>query len=208
MEDYFCEYLALEFRFSSEDFDKEAFLNDAEIEDRSNYSSLFGSLEKPNQEHASINMRFLKGKKSRLTIVYHKADFEVNDVRPPYMEDCAQWIGQFFKNDEMTVKIRMVFNYNKKYTPIFSLPFPLITESKELSGSMVSGVSIELPLSTRLERAVIQKTEGNTVVIATASDKIKLTSFDLSFELDKRSTPIRKLLKKVGEEDDSESGTH
>lgn len=205
LEEYFCEYLELEFRFPLEDFDKDAFLNDVQSEDKSRYSWLFGSTERPNQQHANIRIHLLKDGQGTAAITFHKADLETKDTRPPYMEDCAQWLGKFLKTDEVTVQIRMIFNFDKRYEPIFALPFPLFTESKILLGSVVVGVSMELPLSTRLEKAAIQKAEDHTVILATTTDKVKLRTFNLKSELEKRSTSVQKLLRKAGANDDPES---
>lgn len=196
IKDFSCDLLELEFEFSQENFNKEAFLADVKAEAKSAYAWSYGSIKNPNKVHAHLAIRFLDEAKGSLRIAFHASDVEVKDIRPPYMEDCTQWIGSFFRSDEMFAEIRAVFLFDRSYSPLLALPFPLVTESKELSGSMVSGVMIELPKQTHIRRAIIQKGEEETVIAVTTRRKVKLTSFDLDKELSKVAEPILKLVKK------------
>jgi len=196
IKDFSCELLELEFEFPRENFNKEAFLADVKAEEKSTYAWSYGSIKNPNQMHAHVAIRFLNEVKGALRVAFHVSDTEVKDTRPPYMEDCVQWIGSFFRSDEMFAEIHAVFLFDKSYSPLLSIPFPLITESKELSGSMVSGIMIEFPKRTHIRRAVIQKGNEGTIIAVTARRKMKLTAFDLDTELSKIAEPILKIVKK------------
>src|SRR5882672_6894692 len=100
--DFHCEVFDISIRFRLEDFDREAFAKDVEAEENHPpyHRWSFGSTEKPGTEHAHITVEFPEGNESgdeppgKLRIVFHSSEEDVEDVRPPYMEDCAIWIGR------------------------------------------------------------------------------------------------------------------
>lgn len=200
MEDFHCDMLGFDFRFPLEDFDKEAFLKDVvNVEGQSVHLWAYGSLEKPGEQHASISLSFNENESGRLTLVYLKSERKIEDVRPPYMEDCAQWIGQFFKTEDMPADVQVIHIFDKNFSPIFALPFPLITESKELAGTQVTGVSMTLPKRAGLRRAMIMKGNDSTFLASFAKAKVNLKSFDLNEQLGKLTSLVLKLLRKEGE---------
>ncbi|HKC62505.1 MAG TPA: hypothetical protein VKB86_02655 [Pyrinomonadaceae bacterium] len=201
MEDFHCDMVGFDIRFSLEDFDKEALIKDVDAKEMpdSVYSWSYGSVEKPDEQHASISIKLTENENCRLSLLYIKSERKVQDIRPPYMEDCAQWIGQFFKTDDMPADVQVVYIFDISYSPIFALPFPLITENKELSGTQVTGVSLILPKRAGLERVMIQKGTDSVFLAGTAKTKVNLKSFDLNAQLGKMSSLVMKLLKKEGE---------
>jgi len=196
IKDYFCDSLDFTFSFRVEDFDKDAFLEDTKTEAKDFYAWSFGSVQHKGEQHAHMRLQF-DGDESVLLISYHASDAKIEDIRPPYMEDCAQWIFQFFKVDELDVKLNGTFIFKETHTPILSLPFPLVTENKSLAGSTISGLSIELPKEEALRRVLVQMLDKtDTLIIGFTRKKIKLKTFNLRTQLSRISATVMKLMRK------------
>lgn len=212
--EFYCESFEIEAQFRSEDFDKEAFFEDAAPTnvDGSIFRWSFGSTEKKDVEHGHLYLRLPtiregeKESKGKIILAYHTSDAEINDVRPPYMEEMGIWLGQFFKSDDLLTYINAIFRFDEKFEPTLGLPFPLVTENKALSGSTVSGVTIEPPAQSPLRRVMIQRTDADTIVYAMGRGRINLRAFDLSKEIEKVSTQVRGLIREK-KEGRNESGT-
>src|SRR5437588_12828163 len=103
MEDFHCETLELSLRINAEDIDREALLKEAGEEDEEDLELplLFGSKENPEQQHAHISVRFRLNNRVSIRIVYHNTRGDVDDEHPPFMEECAQWLGRFIKRDRI-----------------------------------------------------------------------------------------------------------
>jgi len=154
MKQFHCEMLELSFRFSSEDMDQDAFLKAAEI-NREEYTDedgdfatavSFGAHEPETDYHVHMRIRFFKNGQNKIEISYHDSRAEgMEDVRPPYAEDCARWVGGFLKVDKVTARISAGYTFDKSFSPVISLPFPLISSEKALAGSLITGLSILFP---------------------------------------------------------------
>lgn len=202
MEDHYCEFLELEIRLPVEQFDKEAFLNDVQTafdEKKGTHMWAFGSIEKPEKQHAHLRVDFRREKHVRFTITYHNFAIDAKDIRPPYMEDCVQWLGKFFKEELVPTDLVAAFRFDDKYAPIISLPFPLLAASKQLVGSEVTGVSIKLPIAMKTRRAIIQRDKDDTVVQIETRWKMKIREFDLKKKLEHLSLTVMMLVNPVGE---------
>ncbi len=202
MEDFNCEFLELEIHISSEQFDKIAFFKDVDVvfdEKKGTRMLAFGSLEKPGKQHAHILADFRREKQSRFTITYHNFGVEGKDPRPPYMEDCVQWLGQFFKEDLISTELTAAFQFDEKYAPIISMPFPLLAANKRLLGSEITGVSIKLPGSMKIKRAIIQSLNGKTGIQIEKEFKMKVKEFDLKQQLEQLSIPVMMLVNPIGD---------
>lgn len=205
--EYHCETFEVEARFSSDDFDKEAFLKDVGVEDDHDptFRWSFGSTEKKDQEHAHLSLTLPtitergQENKGRIILAYHRSDAEIDDVRAPYMEDVGTWLGKFVKADELLVYINAIFRFGKEYEPTLSLPFPLVTENKALSGSSVSGVTIEPPAQSPLLRVMIQRSDEGTIVYAIEKNRINLKAFDVSKAVETVSAQVRGLIREKKE---------
>jgi hypothetical protein len=205
--EYHCEIFEVEARFKSDDFDKEAFLKEIEPEHDHDptFRWSFGSTEKRNVEHAHLSLTIPtmeedgKETKGRIILAYHSSDAEIDDVRPPYMEDVTAWLGKFLKSDELPAYVNAFFRFGEEYESTLSLPFPLVTENKALSGSTVSGVTIEPPTQSPLLRVMIQRTNTDTIIYAMGRNRINLKTFDISKEVEKISTQVQGLIKEKKE---------
>lgn len=198
LKEFFCEYFELDFSFSLSDFDKNAFLKNVNVEERESYSFGYGSLSRPGEQHAHIDIVLRPNAPCRAKIAYHRSEAKFLDERPPYMEDCARWLGGFLRTKDVAAEVVAVYLFDKGCSLILGLPFPLITTSKELAGSLVAGITIEFPARSRLRRAVIQKEGENTRVLAMTKSKIRLRVFDLEKELAQISSVIVKIVKPRG----------
>jgi hypothetical protein len=203
MEDFHCEFLEFEIRVSAEQFDKEAFLEDVKVvfdERKVTHMWGFGSLEKADKQHAHILADFRHEKRVKFIVTYHSVGLKDEDVRPPYMEDCVQWLGKFFKEEIVSANLTASFRFDKRYAPIIALPFPLLAANKELSGSVITGVSIRLPRILKIRRAILQRIKDeDTGVQIDANLNIKLKEFELKAQLEKLSVPVMMLVNPVGE---------
>jgi hypothetical protein len=166
MRDYFCEFLELDLEVASEFFDKDAYFED--VKDNINiekqvHSWSYGSKDKPEEQHAHIIIDFRNADKYRLRVTYHGFGGEDTDTRPPYMEDCAHWLGQFMKGNEFSADLAARFIFDEGYSPVISLPFPLLSPNDDLAGAQVIGIRIKLPRRMNVKNVILQKGESDRV---------------------------------------------
>jgi len=205
--EYDCEALEVETRFGSGDFDREAFLRDVEEDEGHDptFRWSFGSLQKKGMEHAHLSLTLPtiaeegKEENGRILLAYHISDIEIEDIRPPYMEDVSTWLGKFFTANELLTYIHAFFRFGEQYESTISLPFPLVTENKVLSGSTVSGVTIEPPTHSPLRRVLIQRSDTDTILYALVRKRINFKAFDLTKEIEKISAQVRGLIREKKE---------
>lgn len=205
MEGFHCEMLELSLRFSSDDMDQNAFLKAAAVENREEYTNedgdfvmalTFNEHEESTDYHAHMRVRFFKDGQNMIDLRYHQSKPRATDEKPPYAEDCAQWLGRFFKVDKVTVRISAAYTFDKSFSPVLSLPFPLISSEKALAGSLVTGLSILFPKETP-ESVVIQagSDDDDTTLFFNTKSEVKLKEFDLLGELARLSVSVNSLVK-------------
>jgi hypothetical protein len=203
MEDYHCHALEVSLRLPAKDFDKQALLADIEnavsIEELDVFNAMCSSLERKGKEHAEISIRFLPSDRVSVGILYHRADFEFEDMRPPHMEDCAQWLAGFIKSDEVKADMRAMFEFDKRYSSIIALPFPILTDRAELSGALITGVSIQFPMEVPLKGALMQRDKNGITIRVRTTEKLRLKEFELNAALNRLIKPVMMLVKKEEE---------
>jgi hypothetical protein len=206
MGDFHCETLEMSLSFSTEDIDQDSFLKAAGVEDRKEYTDsdgdfamdlTFGAREESTDYHGHMRIRFFSDGNNRIRISYHDSKAEaIEDVQPPYIEDCMQWLGAFFKADTIRARISVTYTFDESFSPVVSLPFPLVSSEKVLAGSLVTGLSILLP-KEQTESAIIQMTpEGGAMVFFTTLHDVELEKFDLLTELERLSASVDSLIRK------------
>jgi len=213
MDDFQCDMLEMLFHFPLEEMDRDAFLAtiselgvDINTDDAGNVRAaiFLGSREQPPKQHAHLRVRLGK-KKGTLELIYFGIPIKVKNEKLPYVEDCAQWLGQFFKSDTMKAHTHVTYTFDKSFSPVIVLPFPLFTSEKTLAGSLVSGLSILLPKEDPPETAIIQTSGDETHVSLGTTLEVNLKDFDLFAELKRLSVSlIHSLVKK--QETDGEQG--
>jgi hypothetical protein len=205
LEDYNCRSLEFDLFFSSDEFDKDAFLKEVDPDGtQEEYSWVFNSKQVPNQQHAHIELEFSSSPEDphHARLIYIRSKREVISDRKQYMENCARWLGGFFKVETVYMMIGAGFEFDKSYVPLIALPFPLvpiIDGSKVFVGSSVTGVSLEFPEASKLETAVIQRFDDEMVIKVTAFVGIRVKRFNAANELKKLSASVGKLIRKSGE---------
>src|SRR5437899_9263896 len=102
MEGFHCETFELLLRFSSDDMDQDAFLKAAGVEDRKEFTDedgdflmplTFNEHEKSTDYHAHMRVLFFKDGRNIIDLRYHQSSPRATDEKPPYAEECAQWLG-------------------------------------------------------------------------------------------------------------------
>lgn len=212
MQGFHCEMLELSFWFSSEDMDQNAFLKALGVENREEYTDQDGDFgmalnftarEESTDYHAHMRVWFFKDGRNRIDISYHDSKAEEADNKPPSVEDCLQWIASFFKVDKVVSRRSGSYTFDKSFSPVVSLPFPLISSEKALAGSLVTGLSILFPKETP-ETVIIQTTPGDdTMLFFNTSSELNLKEFDLFKELERLSVSVNSLVKKQENSDDN-----
>jgi hypothetical protein len=212
MQDFHCEMLELSFRFSSEDFDEDAFLKAAEVDDKEEHidedgdfvmNLSFDTRDKDSDYHAHMRILLLKNGKNRIDISYHDSEVEDVEGKPPYAEDCAQWIGTYFKQDRALARISAGYEFDNSFATVISLPFPLISSEKVLAGSLVTGLSIFFPKEKGPETIILQSgSEGVISLFLNSQSEVNLKEFELIKELERLAVSVNSLvtLKKGNDE--------
>lgn len=206
MEEFFCEIFELQFRVPAEQFDKEAFLSEVQQIDKRDSDIreyAYGSSTKPDKQHAHIILDFHRPERYRFRIIYYNFAIDNKDTQPPYMEECAQWLGRFFKDDEVRGNLHVSYFFGDKYSPVVPLPFPLVVSSQELAGSKVVGIALELPAEMGIERAILQRSrkKDGTSIHIDAKTKTRLSEFNLISELERLAVIVTALVTVVRHKD-------
>lgn len=205
MRDRHCEFLGFTIEVPPSDFDKDRFLDEEkegfEGTDKDVYRVTYGSRDYPNQEHTHIAVIFRKTKVI-LRLSYHASRGDMaEDGTPPHLEDCAQWLGSFLNTDNYKAKLEASFVFNESYVPVFYLPFPFLASSKELAGTMVTGVKLKLSKG-KIKTVVVQKAGTRNNVNLDSMIKMDLKNFDLRYQLEDLSGFAEKFVKLTGESDE------
>jgi hypothetical protein len=214
MEAFHCDMLEVSLRFPSEDMDQDAFLNAAGVEDREEFtdedgdflmSLTFNEHEPSTDYHTHMRVRFFKDGRNMIDLRYHQSAPRATDEKPPYAEDCAQWLGGFFKVDKVKVRISAAYTFDNSFSPVLSLPFPLISSEKALAGSLVTGLSILFPKETP-ESVVIQAGSDDTTLFFNTKSEVNLEEFHLLDELARLSASVNSLVKQQENSSDNRKG--
>lgn len=139
----------IRFRIPADQFDKEALVNDVKDnapQDLDIGGWSFGSTSEPGKQHADMMVDFRRKKYVRITITYHRTDFEVEDHRPPFMEDCAQWLSGFINEASLPAEMDVSYVFESGYSSVVSLPFPLLAvlPDREFEGASITGLAVRL----------------------------------------------------------------
>lgn len=202
MKDYHCALFDVDCRVPRKAFNREAFIDnikDITPTETQRYGWGFGSKDHPQKQHASIRVSFLEDVVN-LRLVYHPSNLDMEDKRPPYMEDCANWLGGFIV-DEANIKSQRqaVYLFEENYTPVINLPFPLVNtaDNAELIGAEVTGLALRLAGRGDTERLTIDKHKNDVLISFCGETSVNLKSFQLEQELVKLQPIITGLVKET-----------
>jgi hypothetical protein len=181
MEQFNCRFLELTIRIQSEVFSKTAFFDDVKDNinlERKVHRWSFGSQANPNGQHAHLVVDFEEDDAVTIVIIYHwiKSEVQVEDIRPPYMEDCARWLSGFIETEKVIANLQLFYSFDDAYVPRFNLPFPLlsVTDSTEFSGAMVSGIAIRFQEPSEAEKVIIERFAKNTLMSIYSTQELAL----------------------------------
>jgi len=205
MKDFNCEALQLNFWFSLDEMDQDAFLKALGIENKEEHTDEDGDIgialsftarDETTDYHAHVSTWFFKDGRNKIEISYHDSKTERTDNEPPFVEDCTQWLANFFNVDKVTARRSASFTFGKSYSSVVNLPFPLISTEKALTGTLVTGLSI-LFLKETPETAILQTSpDDETMLFFNTSSDLNLREFNLFKELERLSPSIDSLVKK------------
>lgn len=206
MKDFNCEMLDLSFGLSSpEEIDQDAFLKAIGVENKEEqidedgdmvFPLNIGAREKATDYHVHLRAIFYKDGKSRFDLNYHESRAETVDESPPYAENTAQWLGGFIKTDKVAARLGAEYTFDKFYSPIIALPFPLVTPEKAVAGALVTGISLVLPKEESSESVIIQSSGDETHIFLSSMTNISLKDFELFTELERLATSVNSLMRK------------
>jgi hypothetical protein len=205
LEDFYCDMFDLSFRFSAEDFDKAAFLREIGVADESEYIDEDGDLvlhvslpsrEETSKQHAHLSIIVKADMTGRADLDFHQPGTKTVENKPPYLEDSAQWIAPFFKLEEVAVRMDVAYEFDKTFSPLIPLPFPLVASSKALSGLKVTGLALDYPADSRIKNAILQLEKRGPYLFVHKDSTINLKEFDLYKELENLQTTVDSLVRK------------
>lgn len=205
LKDYNCQSLEFHIFFSSSEFNKTAFLKDVDPKGTlGSYSFTFGSKEHPGQQHAHITIEFSSSPKEShyARILYIRSKREITNKRGRYMENCARWLGGFFKVEAKRLYIDASFEFDESYKPIIAMPFPFVPMtdgSKVLDGTSITGLAFEFPPNSKLQAAIIQYLYEETSLYVSAIPMVKIKRLSVANELKRISASVGQLITKRGE---------
>jgi hypothetical protein len=143
MKEFNCHYVDISLRIPEGEFDREAFWEDVKDnahEQTDCYGWSFGSKTDPGEQHADIFLDFREKTRVRIQVKYHQAPREIKDIRPPYMEDCARWLGSFIASEIVRAQFHAMYLFDGEYKT--TLDFPALTKSVGRQDVKVNGVSL------------------------------------------------------------------
>jgi hypothetical protein len=214
MKDFHCDTFELSFRFTSEEIELENFLKAVGLENREEaadedgdilITNTFGRQEKTTDYHGHIRVTLNKENNGRVILRYHESGLDIEDEEPPHAEDFANWLADFFKNEECKSRVTASYAFDNSYEPTITLPFPVATSEKALAGSSVLGVSIQFPEKHPLDIGVVQRGENVTLVTVLFTSEIRLRDFNLLTELERLEAHIDSLVRKQEPSDETGS---
>ncbi|MCA1621404.1 MAG: hypothetical protein LC795_19290 [Acidobacteria bacterium] len=191
--------------FTAEEFRKDGFLkatgfkDASELVDEDGDLSLtisFGSRKANAKQHAHLRILIKEDGSGTATINYHKAERAVKGEQSPYLEDSAQWFGQFFKSETPHAHINSVFIFDKRFVPTINLPYPLLSSDEALKDSVVTGVAITFPETAPLATAIVDRGEESTFIFGQAYLDVDLKQFELIQEVERFSQYINPLIRR------------
>ena len=144
--------------------------------------------------HAHLNIVLTKNGEGRVVLSYHSGRLHSKTVAAPNTDDCAQWLGSFFK-DTVTAHTHVNYTFDDTFTSAVSLDFPLTAPAKELAGAMVSGLAIVLPKNPKM--AIIQSGQNEIYIFIRGTAELDPKSFDLFVELNTLTPLVESLVTKV-----------
>ena len=196
-----CDMFQISIEFDVKDFKKKEFVADVKPKSRQNdFLYHFGSKNKKRSEHAHFYIHF-DGKDSFFRLSYHQGKANIEDVRPPYFEDVANWLGQFFKEKILIANFTIVFEYSKEYESLIPLNYPVVGVKSDLfKGTTVVGYDIKFPVDSPFDQISISKSDSGILrVFLFTKVRIDLSEFEIHKSIETVSKYTKALIVKRGD---------
>jgi hypothetical protein len=218
IKDFHCEMLELTLRLGPEQIDGSKLLEvlrgkeeldeeEAGDEDEDGDMTVvrtLGHREPSTDYHGHLTITLAKEGKSRIELRYHAETLEIEDEKPPFIEDVAAWLSEFIAREEISGRLNVAYTFDKSYAPTIALPFPLATSEKALAGASVRGISIQFPDKHPLDVAIVSSSPEATYISIFAVTNVRLKEFDVLTEL-RRLIPLMDSLIRRQEPDNAEN---
>jgi len=207
MEDFQCETFDIRIPFTLGEFDKGAFLKAAKIKNESDYVDedgdlsiflSFGSRSKLSKTHAHLRIIIHKDETGLATLSYHQTGKKrVVDEKPPYLEDTAKWLGAFFRQDKVKVRITTRYRFDRKeFSTTIPLPFPLVADDKALTGLKVAGLALQYPKDHLIQHVILERLKTKIYLNVRQKERsILLKKFNPFVELEKLRATVSSLVR-------------
>lgn len=171
--------IELTVRFDEKDFKKKEFTSDVgQPRGRKEFSYSYSPRIKSRNEHAHLFLG-LDGQQSLLGLTYHPGKNPFPDIREPYLDDVAKWIGGYFKVEKLAVRFTLAFEFNKTYQSIVPLDYPLLVNNRWLKETTVVGHEINFSKEAFIQKAIISKKTQVITVLLYAGMMMEFADFDL-----------------------------
>jgi hypothetical protein len=195
-----CDRFELDLRVPAENFNKDAFLEDVKENwslERNISAWSFGSRSSPGKQHAHMTVDCRSRKYVRANISYHRRDYKTEDIRPPYMEDCAQWLGSFIQENTVEAAVMVGYIFGPGFSPAIGLPFPLLSflPDQELNDASVAGIAIHKLLG--FDRITIETARSKIFLGMQTKKAMNLSEFHVDEALRSFSPLVNKLIKEI-----------
>lgn len=202
-----CETFEFTVRFDDKDFNKEEFkeYTGGEIKEQGTYASHYNSKRKRNPDHAHLLVS-LDGEDSYFEATFHQGTIESDlDTSDVTLEDSVKWFSDFLAGKEFLALIKAFFSFDETYRSLLNLDYPLLIDSKLLSGAVISGHEITFAKDFPIKRLFIGKKDEGIAVAVFAINALNLTTFDVYTEVRRISKYVEELVHKRGDENAKDS---
>jgi hypothetical protein len=202
--DFHCEMFEISFRLASEEIDIAKLLEALRISDEEATPDedgdivilrTFGSREPSTDYHGHLRVVLAKDNDSSVELRYHSDTIEIQNEEPPYIEDAGRWLAHFVSKEDAKGRINAAYSFGKSFVTNISLPFPLATSEKALTGASVTGISIQFPDEAPVDLGILQRASEQIYVSIFSTSNVRLREFDLLAELRRLAVTVDSLVR-------------
>lgn len=203
MEAFHCETFEVRMRFDSHEMNIEGFLEslsergisaEPDADGDRDVSLTFPGGEEGSPYHGHLTVQIWNSGSANAELSYHSGDTEKGAESPLTVDDCAKWFGSFF-HEAVTAHLHVDYGFDKTFTAVVTLPFPLVTSEKHLAGAMVSGLALTIPNETKIP--IIQRVNDKIYLFLRETIQVDLSKFSFLSELERFSGFVDALIKKT-----------
>ncbi len=183
MEKLYCELFQFTIKFDEKNFKDTLFKKETDSEEIAENTFVAHSLGKTEHVHVEITFGSESGV---LDVSFHNGGLEkdVESNKTP-LEDCVKDISKFFTKKRFDADLTAIYRFDKHYTPLIQLHYPLLIGDKDFQQATISGYEIDFPENSILKRLLISARNESIVIIMSADFSVNLHSFNLHSEIER-----------------------